>query len=197
MNREEWKSKNPADLVNRIFWRYHPDLNWGIAVLQTAALPLGYGTKKMERMTRLELATSTLARWRSTRWATSANGAFGRNRTSDTRIFSPLLYQLSYKGIRKTCIINLHRSWRPGTGSNRRPLAWQASVLTSWTTGPRWWEQQGSNLWPPACKAGALPAELCSQILAVSTTASVIILKQNVNVNNNFSVSWFFYSAPV
>ena len=53
------------------FWRYHPDLNRGISVLQTDALPLGYGTvlycKKMERMTRLELATSTLARWRSTR----------------------------------------------------------------------------------------------------------------------------------
>ena len=27
------------------------------------------------------------------------NGASGRNRTNDTRIFSPLLYQLSYKGI--------------------------------------------------------------------------------------------------
>ena len=26
------------------------------------------------------------------------------------------------------------------------------------------WDQQGSNLWPPACKAGALPAELWSQI---------------------------------
>ena len=26
-------------------------------------------------------------------------GAFGRSRTSDTWIFSPLLYQLSYKGI--------------------------------------------------------------------------------------------------
>ena len=26
-----------------------------------------------------------------------------------------------------------------------------------------WWEQQGSNLWPFACKANALPAELCSQ----------------------------------
>ena len=26
-------------------------------------------------------------------------GAQGRNRTSDTRIFSPLLYQLSYLGI--------------------------------------------------------------------------------------------------
>ena len=27
-----------------------------------------------------------------------------------------------------------------------------------------WWEQQGSNLWPPACKADALPAELCSHV---------------------------------
>ena len=26
-------------------------------------------------------------------------GASGRNRTNDTRIFSPLLYQLSYRGI--------------------------------------------------------------------------------------------------
>ena len=40
-------------------------------------------------------------------------GASGRNRTSDTWIFSPLLYQLSYLG----------KFWRPGTGSNRRPLA--------------------------------------------------------------------------
>ena len=28
------------------------------------------------------------------------NGAQGRNRTSDTGIFSPLLYQLSYLGVR-------------------------------------------------------------------------------------------------
>ena len=41
------------------------------------------------------------------------NGASDRNRTNDTRIFSPLLYQLSYRG----------KKWRPGTGSNRRPLA--------------------------------------------------------------------------
>ena len=54
------------------------------------------------------------------------HGASDRNRTNDTRIFSPLLYQLSYRG----------KKWRPGTGSNRRPLAWQASVLTNWTTGP-------------------------------------------------------------
>ena len=62
-------------------------MNWGIRVLQTHALPLGYGTKKfsykekktrifafpkilvleeMERETRFELATSALARRRST-----------------------------------------------------------------------------------------------------------------------------------
>ena len=67
----------------RLFWRYRPDLNWRITVLQTVALPLGYGTiwnKEriaflifLERVTRLELATSTLARWRSTRWATPAS----------------------------------------------------------------------------------------------------------------------------
>jgi hypothetical protein len=25
------------------FWRRHPDLNWGVRVLQTLALPLGHG----------------------------------------------------------------------------------------------------------------------------------------------------------
>ena len=29
----------------------------------------------------------------------TTHGASGRNRTNDTRIFSPLLYQLSYRGI--------------------------------------------------------------------------------------------------
>ena len=29
---------------SRRFWRCHPDLNRGIKVLQTLALPLGYGT---------------------------------------------------------------------------------------------------------------------------------------------------------
>ena len=41
-----------------------------------------------------------------------AYGASGRGRTGDTRIFSPLLYQLSYRG-----------KWRPRRGSNPRPPA--------------------------------------------------------------------------
>ena len=38
-------------------------------------------------------------------------GASGRNRTSDTRIFSPLLYQLSYRGkYMKTGIAGFRRN---------------------------------------------------------------------------------------
>ena len=40
-------------------------------------------------------------------------GALGRNRTTDTGIFSPLLYHLSYQG----------KKWRSGRESNPRPLA--------------------------------------------------------------------------
>jgi hypothetical protein len=34
------------------FWRRHPDLNRGIAVLQTAALPLGYAAQKMPNVSK-------------------------------------------------------------------------------------------------------------------------------------------------
>ena len=43
MNSEEVK----IDILlakNVDFWRYRPDLNWGLRVLQTLALPLGHGT---------------------------------------------------------------------------------------------------------------------------------------------------------
>ena len=55
-------------------------------------------------------------------------GASGRNRTTDTGIFSPLLYLLSYRGIQvvflKMLAINTSIFvWRPGRGSNPRPPA--------------------------------------------------------------------------
>ena len=112
-------------------------------------------------------------------------GALSWNRTNDTRIFSPLLYRLSYQGMfaNKTCcflalrivatlffllifikkVINLmifcpwgqfllfthlelsydkttfvvFHFWRLEWGSNPRPPAWQAGVLTNWTTEPQ------------------------------------------------------------
>ena len=83
-------------------------------VLQTFALPLGHGTRFLyekkecyehipllfgagdEARTRyLHLGKVALYRMSYTR----ISGASGRNRTNDTRIFSPLLYLLSYRGI--------------------------------------------------------------------------------------------------
>ena len=34
--------KKPRFDSEVFFWRRHPDLNWGVRVLQTLALPLGY-----------------------------------------------------------------------------------------------------------------------------------------------------------
>ena len=57
----------------RVFMEAPPRFELGVKVLQTRALPLGYGAirekpliKKMERETRFELATFALARRRST-----------------------------------------------------------------------------------------------------------------------------------
>ena len=70
-------------------------------------------------------------------------------------------------------------SWWAQVDSNHRPHAYQACALTTWAMRPFdylgfcstsitlltylpicWWRWGGSNSWPPACKAGALPAEL-------------------------------------
>ena len=57
-------------------------------------------------------------------------------------------FELGNKGFADLCLTTwlcrlkelapLNKNWRSGTGSNRRPPAWQAGILTNWTTGP-WW----------------------------------------------------------
>ena len=39
-------SPSKKDILSDVLfvWRYRPDLNWGMRVLQTLALPLGHGT---------------------------------------------------------------------------------------------------------------------------------------------------------
>ncbi len=49
-------------------------------------------------------------------------GATGRNRTSDTRIFSPLLYQLSYRGIKMAELTGVEPAISCVTGRHVRPL---------------------------------------------------------------------------
>ena len=48
----------------------------------------------------------------------------------------------------KTCYVC--KNWRERRDSNPRPLAWQASVLTNWTTPPNWrWCRVPESNWPP------------------------------------------------
>ena len=45
LNNIPGKRKNRRSLIETAgLWRYRPDLNWGMRVLQTLALPLGHGT---------------------------------------------------------------------------------------------------------------------------------------------------------
>ena len=60
--------------LRRFSWRCHPDLNWGIKVLQTSALPLGYVASRI--------------------------GAGNEIRTRDPRLGKVALYQLSYYRIK-------------------------------------------------------------------------------------------------
>ena len=93
-----------------------PGIGPGMKVLQTSALPLGYGALFFFWKNGYETCFVPV-RWSGLRgsnpppppWQGGAlpnelnprNGASGRNRTNDTGIFSPLLYQLSYRGIQQ------------------------------------------------------------------------------------------------
>ena len=68
----------------------------------TQSVPYYFGAGDEARTRYLHLGKVALYRMSYTRIMTPLgcrDGASGRNRTNDTRIFSPLLYQLSYRGI--------------------------------------------------------------------------------------------------
>ena len=75
-----------------------PRIELGIKVLQTSALPLGYVALKWSGK---RDSNSRPPPWQGGALPLSyfrKYGASAQNRTVDTRIFSPLLYQLSYRG---------------------------------------------------------------------------------------------------
>jgi hypothetical protein len=113
----------------------------------------------------------------------------GRDRTCDLGIKSPLLYQLSYRPVRPSVRSHASRSCstfrRCASLNSKRPTSRRASAGSLFSTaasrcsrsGVGWrswrrsqrrrltsaastWAVTGSNRRPPACKAGALPAEL-------------------------------------
>ena len=72
--------------------------------------------------------------------------------------------------------------WWAKMDSNHRPHDYQSCALASWAIGPYqlhfflWWRLAGSNRWPPACKAGALPAELNPHLLIFTCLFRYILL---------------------
>ena len=71
--------------------------------------------------------------------------------------------------------------WWAKMDSNHRPHDYQSCALASWALGPFWWRLAGSNRWPPACKAGALPAELNPQIFTHLLTRCIHCQLSTVN----------------
>ena len=63
-------------------------------------------------------------------------------------------YQLGEEGI----------DWHPARDSNSDQGFWRPTCCHYTSEIQLWWRITGSNRWPPACKAGALPAELIPQI---------------------------------
>ena len=57
-----------------------------------------------------------------------------------------------------------------------------SSQLSYW---PIWWRLAGSNRWPPACKAGALPAELNPHLFTVSQDTSYYVPSKLNNASMN------------
>ena len=88
---------------------------------------------------------------------------------SNLRRHRQQIYSLSPLATRES--IHKRYIYVPEPMSGLEPLTcWlQISCSANWATSAYTrfqgkWDWQGSNLWPPACKAGALPAELWSHI---------------------------------
>ena len=91
--------RNTSQLAGVSFWRRHPDLNRGSRICSPMPYHLAMAPKKWSGQ---RDSNSLPPPWQGGALPNELcpqNGASGRNRTNDTGIFSPLLYQLSYRGI--------------------------------------------------------------------------------------------------
>ncbi len=102
-----------------LFWRRHPDLNRGIADLQSAALPLGYDAILICRLK-----------------ACKFFGAGNETRTRYLHLGKVALYRMSYA--RKWCLRSELNQRHADFQSAALPTELQRRIL-------KWWEQLDSN----------------------------------------------------
>ena len=88
--------------------------------------------------------------------------------------------------------------WRSGRDSNPRPPAWQAGILTNWTTAAlksfnvkAWWALTGSNRRHSACKADALPTELSA---LYDFIVCVVHYRESMQPVKRFSACFVFFT---
>ena len=107
------RSPKQKDILSDVllFWRCHPDLNWGVELLQSSALPLGYGTE----------------------WSKAApkNGASDEARTRYLHLGKVALYQMSYTRMLpgRGCPSRALFGWCLRSESNQRHEDFQSSAL--------------------------------------------------------------------
>ena len=109
-----------------------PSSAWKADIIATIRYPPAVSIFKLVGVRGLEPPASCSQSTRATNCATPRklnfhkilNGATGRNWTTDTRIFSPLLYHWATV------------AWWAWENSNLRPLHYQCSALTNWATCP-------------------------------------------------------------
>ena len=77
-----------------------------------------------------------------------SNGGFGQNRTADTRIFSPLLYRLSYEAKNKMAV---------PTGFEPAIFCVTGRRDNHYTTGPHWLRRLDLNQRPLGYEPNELP----------------------------------------
>ena len=101
-------------------------------------------------------------------------------------------------------------TWWAQVDSNHRPRAYQARALTCWAMSPFklpcissifrllwsfrfWWRWWDSNPWPPACRAGALPAELHPHIRVLINNEYLITLVEIASAISSSIIHYSFF----
>ena len=106
-------------------WRCHPDLNWGVELLQSSALPLGYGTILYRVCTFAEKYYLGKKRGKE---ALPRFGASDEARTRYLHLGKVALYQMSYTRICSPRKGTAGR-WCLRSESNQRHEDFQSSAL--------------------------------------------------------------------